>query len=282
MLKIIIICSGLILISSVTSHAQQTENLPVNNVFKGTRFINGQSANLANNGELILQIQHRFGDISYGIDEFFGLDQATMRLGFEYGLFRNFNIGVGRSTIFKTYDAYIKYRIFQQTNDFPVTLVATAEGSVPSIKDFFPEEYNNFSDKYAASMQLIFSSSLGPVGLQVSPGYLHTGYLFLEDKKFEIFTLGFGGSVKVSKKVSVNIEYLHHFEDNILANKPLSIGVDLSTGGHLFQLLISNSQAMNNNALYTNTQGNWSRGNIYFGFNLIRKFKLRYTDEDNF
>ena len=185
MLKIFIICSALLFISSLPLEAQQSENQPVQNVFKGTRFINGQSANLANEGELILQIQHRFGDISYGIDEFFGLDQATMRLGFEYGLFRNLNVGVGRSTILKTYNAYLKFRIFQQPNNFPLTIVTTAEGSVPSLKDFFPDEYNNFSDKYSADIQLIFSSSLGPVGLQVSPGYLHTGYLFLENEKFD-------------------------------------------------------------------------------------------------
>ena len=109
---------------------------------------------------------------------------------------------------------------------------------------------------------------------------MHTGYLLIEDNKFNLLTLGFGGSVEISRKLSINVEYLHHFEDEIMANKPLSFGVDLSTGGHLFQLMITNSQGMNNNALFTKTLGNWEKGNIYFGFNLIRKFKLKYTDDD--
>ena len=187
-----------------------------------------------------------------------------------------------RSNIFKTYDAYLKFRLIQQSENFPLTIAITTEGSVPTIKDLFPEEYNNFSNKLSADAELHLATTLGPVGLQLSPGYLHTGYLFFEERKFDLFTLGFGGSVKVSKKVSVNVEYLHHFEDNIMANKPLSFGVDIATGGHLFQLMLTNTQGMNNNALYTNTQGNWKKGNIYFGFNLIRKFKLRYTDDDYF
>jgi len=95
-----------------------------------------------------------------------------------------------------------------------------------------------------------------------------------------MFTLGFGGSVKVSKKVSLNMEYLHHFENNLPANKPLSLGIDLDTGGHLFQIMVTNSQAMFNQALYTNTMGDWGKGNLYFGFNLIREFKLKYNDSD--
>jgi len=260
--------------------AQDSEVNTVPNIFRGTRFINGQSANLANEGELQLQIQHRFGDISGGMYEFFGLDQASMRLGFEYGFTKNFTAGIGRSTMFKTYDASVKFRIVQQSDKFPVTLATTIESSVPTIRDLFSEPNNKFSDKFSGDIQLHAAKTIGILGLQVTPGFLHTGYLLSEDNNFNMFTLGFGGSVKVSKKVSVNLEYLHHFEDKLEAKKPLSLGVDLVTGGHLFQLMITNSQAMFNQALYTNTFGNWSKGNIYLGFNLIRKFKLKYTEED--
>jgi hypothetical protein len=204
---------------------------------------------------------------------------AAMRLGFEYGLFNNFNVGIGRSNILKTYDLNLKLRLVKQTNNFPVTIVLTSEGSLPTERDLFPEEFDNFSGKHSVDVQLHLAKTIGIFAFQVSPGYLHTGYLFADNNKFDLATLGLGASVKVSKKVAVNIEYLHHFEENIIANKPLSLGVDLSTSGHLFQLLISNSQGMNNHALFTNTFGDWSGGNIYFGFNLIRKFRLKYTDE---
>ncbi|MBN2637188.1 MAG: hypothetical protein JXR61_13030 [Prolixibacteraceae bacterium] len=271
---------GLFVFALLFSNAQEAQLQPVQNSFKGTRFVNAQSVNLSSEGELILFIQHRFGDISYGISEFFGLDEATMRIGFEYGLSRNLNIGIGRSTMFKTYDANLKFRLFQQTKNFPVTVAATAEGSIPTIKDFFPEAYDNFSNKYSADFQLHISKTIGIFGFQLSPGYLHTGYLFPDNDKFDLVTLGFGGSAKISKMVTVNMEYLHHFEQHISASKPLSLGADLSTGGHLFQLILTNAQGMNNSLLYTNTFGDWPNGNIYFGFNLIRTFKLKYTDAD--
>lgn len=275
-----LLVTSLFVFALLLSNAQKVEPQVIQNSFKGTRFVNAQSANFTNEGELKLFIQHRFGDISYGISEFFGLDEATMRIGFEYGLIKNLNIGIGRSTLFKTYDANLKFRLFQQTQNFPVTVAAVAEGSIPTIKDFFPTEFDNFSDKYSASLQLHIAKTIGIFGFQISPGFLHTGYLFLDDDKFDLITLGFGGSAKISKMVTINLEYLHHFEDNISAKKPLSFGVDLSTGGHLFQLILTNAQGMNNSLLYTNTFGDWPNGNIYFGFNLIRKFKLKYTEED--
>ncbi len=273
--KTIWLISFLVILHHV--HAQE-ENIAVQNVFKGTRLVNAQSANLAKQGELHMQIQHRFGDISGGMYELFGLDQASMRLGFEYGIGKNWDIGVGRSSMFKTYDASVKFRIANQSGTFPLTIVSTAEGSVPTIRDYFPESLNNFSDKFSGNVQFHVAKTIGIFGLQVTPGYLHTGYLLTEEENFDIFTLGFGASVKLAKKVSVNLEYLHHFEDELTANKPLSIGVDLDTGGHLFQIMVTNSQAMYNQALYTNTYGDWTKGHLYFGFNLIREFKLKYTD----
>jgi len=266
-------------------NAQEAEtDAKIDNIFKGTRLVNAQSANLPGQGELLLDIQHRFGDISEGMYEFFGLDQATMRLGFEYGIAKNIAVGVGRSTMFKTYDGSVKLKVVQQSTHFPLTITTTFGASIPSEKNYFPEEIKNFSDKYSGNVQLHLAKTIGFIGLQVTPGYLYTGYFkdaeTISYKNLDVVTLGFGGSVKLSKKVAVNMEYLHHFNENITANKPLSAGIDLTYGGHLFQLMVTNSQAMFNQALYTNTYGDWTDGNIYFGFNLIRKFKLKYTEDD--
>ncbi len=276
-----IIWSGLLTLVVISLQAQDTEKNTIENVFKGTRFINGQSANLASEGDLLLQIQHRFGDISQGMYEFFGLDQANMRLGFEYGFTKNFTAGIGRSNFFKTYDASVKFRLVQQADNFPFTAVVSAGGSVPTVRNSFPEAHNSFSDKFSWDAQLHLAKTIGILGLQLSPGYLRTGYLLTENNSFEMATLGFGGSVKLAKKVSLNVEYLHPFEDKLTTKDPLSFGIDLATGGHLFQLLFTNSQGMFNQALYTNAYGgDWTKGHIFFGFNLIRKFKLKYTDED--
>lgn len=254
----------------------QEEVKNIKNTFQGTRLVNEQSANLTDKGKLVLFIQHRFGAIDGGLYQLFGLDQATMRMGFEYGFGHNLNIGFGRSTFMKTYDLYGKARIAQQTSAFPFTIAAVATGSVPTLRNFFPDEYNSFSDKLAGNLQLMIAKSFSKFGVQIAPGYLSTGYLLQEQQNLSFFTLGLTSSVKLSDKVSANIEYLPHFNSDLTSPKPLSLGVDIDTGGHLFQLILSNSQQMFSRGLYTSSMGDWSEGTLFFGFNLIREFRIKY------
>ncbi len=248
---------------------------PVKNIFLGTRFINLHSTNLAKRNELQYLVQHRFGDVSEGIYQFFGLDMASMRMALEYGFTDNFMAGIGRSGFMKTYDTFLKYRLFNQTADFPVSVVASVAGSVPTIRDVVPEMYDNFSDKASGDIQVHLSKSFESVGLQLSPGFIYTGYVLEKADKFSFFTLGAGGSVKLSKKVSANIEYLYRFENELSYKNPLSVSVDIKTSGHLFQLIVSNTQQMYNQAIITNASGNWAKGNLFLGFNLIRGFDFK-------
>jgi len=253
--------------------AQEKEEI-VKNHFKGTRLINNQSANVTEKGTLLLLIQHRFGDISEGSYDLFGLDEANMRLGFEYGITNQFNIGIGRSSWLKTYDIFIKYSLLKQTNHFPFSATVSAGGSLPTIKNYYPEAKNQFSDKVSPNIQLHLSKTLKILSFQISPGYIKTGYLTEYNKNLSFFTLGTGASVAISNSVSMNFEYLIPFENTIHGESPLSLGVDIDTGGHLFQILISNNQRMFHNAIYTDRKGNLSDGILFIGFNLIRKFDL--------
>jgi len=266
----------LLILGSLFRFASAQENNEVNNTFQGTRLVNEQSANLTDKGKLVLFIQHRFGEIDGGLYQLFGLDQATMRLGFEYGFGHNLNLGFGRSTFMKTYDVYGKYRLFGQTENFPLTMVISATGSIPTIRNVFPEQYNNFSDKLSGNVQLHMAKRIGNVGLQISPGFLSTGYIPTENDNFSMFTLGLAGSVRITDKVSANIEYLPHFDSDLESTKPLSLGVDVDTGGHIFQLILSNSQQFITKGLYTSSRGDWTEGTVFFGFNLIREFRIKY------
>ena len=271
-MKNVLLIHVLILVSFFNSYAQETDK--IENTFKGTRFVNGQSANLVEKGELQLLIQHRFGDISGGLYQLFGLDQATMRLGFEYGIGDAVNAGIGRSTFLKTYDAFAKVRIVQQSVNFPFTAVISVEGSIPTIRDFFPEQQDNFSDKFSGNAQLHLAKNVGKLGFQLSPGIVKTGYIMGPDANLLLFTSGLGGSLRISKKMAANLEYLLFFSDKIQKEKALSFGVDIDTGGHLFQLILSNNQNMYTQALFTNTNGKWTDGKLFFGFNLIREFNI--------
>ena len=247
------------------------------NVFKGTRFVNSQSVNLASKGELYLFVQHRFGDVKGGFYELFGLDQATMRLGFDYGLTNRFNVGIGRSTYFKTLDGFIKYRIFGQSENFPLSMVLVTGGSLPTIKEYFPESHNSLTDKFSGNIKLIVSKSLKRIGLTLSPGFFRTGFLPASSQNFSMFSLDFGGSIKISDRVSANIEHMRFFHSEIGATYPLSLGFDIDTGGHLFQIVLSNSQGMIDQSLYTATHGSFNKGNFYVGFNLVREFNRNYN-----
>lgn len=269
------IISSIALLLVVGSNAQEEEIKPVKNIFQGTRFINLQSANVASKNELQMLIQHRFGNINGGFYEFFGLDEASMRLGFEYGLTKNFTVGIGRSSYMKTFDSFLKYRLLTQSLSFPLTVTASLTGSFPTIKDVIPEEYNSLSEKASGNVQLHVSKSFKSFGFQVSPGYIGTGYIPVENDSYSFFTLGFGGSVKLAKKVSANIEYLYRFEDQIDYVNPLSASIDIKTSGHLFQIIISNAQQMFDQAIITNPMGDWTEGSIYLGFNLVRGFHFK-------
>ncbi len=271
-----IIFLSLIMISGYAQENGAGDEQVIKNVFRGTRVVNGQSANLTDKGKLLFLVQHRFGDISGGLYQFFGLDQATMRMGFEYGFGNNLNVGIGRSSYLKTYDAFGKVRLAQQTDDFPLTIAATAAGFIPTLRNYFPDEKDNFSDKSSGNIQLHLAKTIDFIGLQVSPGFLSTGYLLSEGDNLSLFTLGLAGSARISKKVSANLEYLTFFNSEFSATRPLSLGVDIDIGGHLFQLILSNSQQMVTPGLYTGTMGDWSTGNLFFGFNLIREFRIKY------
>uniref|UniRef100_UPI0035652E42 DUF5777 family beta-barrel protein n=1 Tax=Mariniphaga sediminis TaxID=1628158 RepID=UPI0035652E42 len=234
--KINLIIFGLLVVLAPTGVWAQEEEDKVNNVFQGTRVVNGQSANLADDGVLMLMIQHRFGDISGGFYDLFGLDVASMRLGFEYGLGKNLNLGVGRSTWLKTFDAFAKWRLVQQKNDFPFTAVVSAGGSLPTMRDHFPAAYDQFSDKVSWNFQVLLAKNVDNFGIHLSPGFLQTGYMPELNKELSVFTLGTAAALRISKKVSVNLEYLVPFNSEIQGDNALSMGVDIDTGGHLFQL----------------------------------------------
>jgi hypothetical protein len=262
-------------IFSVYALFAQDEVKPVKNVFLGTRFINLQSANVAEKYELQMLIQHRFGDLSGGFYELFGLDEASMRIGFDYGITNNLNVGVGRSSYMKTFDSFIKYRFLTQSSAMPLTLTASVAGSFPTIRNVIPDEFSDFSKKASGNVQLHFARSFKNFAVQVSPGYIGTGYIPVENDSYSFFTMAFGGAVKLAKKVTFNIEYLYRFEDEINYVNPFSASIDLGTAGHLFQIMISNTQQMYDQAIITNPTGDWTEGHLFLGFNLIRAFNFK-------
>jgi hypothetical protein len=135
-----------------------------------------------------------------------------------------------------------------------------------------------FNHRLAFSTQLLISRKFSDsFSIEVAPIYVHKNlYDGILDQKSTLL-LGTGARYKIAKRLSLNLEYAARlnlpegFESNY--HNPLTLGLDIETGGHVFQLVFSNSQAMNDVAVFTNAPGRWDgTKQFYFGFNMYRVF----------
>lgn len=249
------------------------------NAFKSSRVINGQSMEMIPKGALDFRILHRFGEVSGGAYEFFGLDAASMRMGFDYGITKNFTVGVGRSTAKKELDGFVKYRLLHQSTGakvMPFSLLYIGGITCDGMKWTDTSSANYFTSRLAFYHQLVIGRKFSDkLTLQLSPTYLHRNLVELNSDPNDIYSLGIGGRVKLTNRIALTGDYFYVFNNtDSLALNPLSIGVDIETGGHVFQLHFSNSVGMNERAFITDTTGDWLKGEVRFGFNLSRIFQL--------
>jgi hypothetical protein len=246
--------------------------------FKGLQICNMQSTKLAAKGEWYMVVSHRFGDLTQGFDNFFGLDMAYTKIGGIYGLTNWLSIGASRQTHDKIYELTAKYKLAnQETDGFPVTIVGYNTMDVNSALKTSLYPHLQFTDRLAFTTQLLVSRKFSEkFSFELAPIYVHKNLYddVLEQK--DLFLVGAGARYKIAKRLSVNLEYaarvitVEGFTSPY--HNPLSVGLDIETGGHVFQLVVSNSQPMNDVAYFANTSGDWNGGSIYFGFNMYRSF----------
>ena len=255
-------------------------NSYVTGTFKAGHIVNMQTVESPGKNALVFLIQHRFGQINSGSYNFFGLDNATLRLGFDYGINDRLAVGIGRSSYQKTYDAYLKYKLLRQTdgsNKMPFSI--SLLGIITNYTVKIPESPKLTAlERTAYATQILiarkFSSSFS---LQLVPTYLYYNLTQGTDKN-SVFAIGAGGRMKITKRMSINAEYTYlpsNQVETIKTHNSFSLGWDIETGGHVFQLVFTNSQSITETQNISQTTGNWGDGGIYFGFNLSRVFNLK-------
>jgi hypothetical protein len=248
--------------------------------FKSPRVINGHSMEFLAPGTLDFRILHRFGLVSQGFDNLFGLDQASMRMGFDFGLRRNLMFGFGRSTFKKELDGYVKYAPLQQSTgegSFPVTIAIVGGMTMNTLPWADPTIKNYFSSRLAYYFQTIIGRKISEgFTLQLAPTLVHNNLVALQTQPNDIYAVGFGGRAKVSNRMALTWDYFYVVNgiEKGINYHPLSVGVDIETGGHVFQLHVSNAAGMNERAFITETTNSWSKGELRFGFNLSRVFQI--------
>jgi hypothetical protein len=284
------ILSVLVLYTCLQAHAQDDllgslgsddKAYPVNATFKSNRLVNGHTTETTAKNHLDFKIHHRFGRLNTGPYEFFGLDQANMMLGFEYGLSNKFTIGITRNTYQKLYTGHIKYKLMTQTgkgkNSRPLSISFLSNIGAISLKWADPSRINYFSSRLSYVNQLLIARKVNKnVSLQLMPTMYHQNLVDKATDPNDLFAIGVGGSFRLTKGTRFNVEYypvLNRPSSSANVNV-LSACFDIETGGHVFQLVFSNSQHMVENQFVPGTSGKWSKGDVYFGFNLLRFFSF--------
>lgn len=251
----------------------------ITSAFKSSRVINGHSIELIGKGVLDVRILHRFGYVNEGVRNLFGLDEASMRMGLDYGIGKNLTIGIGRSTIKKELDGFIKYRPLHQSEGAagsPISVVWISGITLQTLKWAYPDRNNYFSSRMGYYHELIIGRKFSNIfSMQLAPIVVHRNLIDSVKNSNDTWALGIGSRIKISKRVAFVVDY-----HPILSGKqtgtfnPLSLGFDIETGGHVFQLHFSNATGMNEKEFITNTTGNFWKGDIRFGFNLSRVFTI--------
>jgi hypothetical protein len=249
--------------------------------FKATHIINSQSVETPGHGTLAFLIQHRFGTLNSGAYEFFGLDQAVLRLSFEYGLTDRLAVGIGRSSQEKTFDGFVKYRALRQTTGsrpMPVSVTLFASSAITTLKFDQSIQERNTASRVDYAYQVLIARKFSPgLSVQLMPTLIHRNFVAQDGMQNDVYSIGAGLRQKLTKRIALTADYFYLLPGNTADTyrNALGVGVDIETGGHVFQLHLTNSKGMVEKFFVPQTDGNFFDGDIYFGFTVARNFTVK-------
>ena len=272
--------------------------------FKTVRIGNAQTIETVKKKHLDFRISHRFGNIydatiknsiNKTFQDFIGFDNVSdVRMSFDYGITDNLTVGIGRSKINKLVDGSLKWKILQQTSDFsmPISLAffSSVGYSHRSLNSIYGDVVRNFKSNEAHRFnyftQLIIASKVTSwLSMELLPSYMHRNYIMesvnSNNKAMDVkgfFSMGIGGRIKFTKRVSFIGDYFYNFakfyQNKKKKKNPLALGFELETGGHVFSLFFTNASGLIENNFITQTADSWTKGQIKFGFCISRTFAL--------
>ena len=285
-MKKIFLITFIIFFANLISKAQDKTEY-TDQTFHSNRVINGQSVDLISAGVLDFNLSHRMGRLNGGLDNFFGIDQATSRLGLNYGITDWLNAGIGRSTTDKLVDGFLKFKILRQCTgekNMPFSLSYFASVAVNTLPWSSADtlEKHSLGNKLYYTHQLIIARKFKKgFSLQLSPTLVHRNIVALKKDKNDVLAIGFAGRFKISNRIDLTAEYFYVLPHQIKSQyngsdvvNSASIGIDIYTGKHSFQVFITNSTTMAEKAFITESTEKWDKGNIHIGFNLLRLFTI--------
>lgn len=253
--------------------------------FKTTRVINFHTVETVGERTLDFRISHRFGEINGGVDNFWGIDGgASIRLGLEYSYDGRLMAGFGRTSYQKMLDGFLKYKLLRQTEGkgMPVTATlfagmycTTAKDPMKQISGF--DRYDKFYSRLSYNYQLIVGRKFNrSFSAQIAPWFVHINQVDGILDANDIYGVAAALRIKLTKRMAVTGEYAYRIND--YSNKDyydsFGLGFEIETGGHVFQMHVTNSFGLVENQFLPYTTTKWSNGGIRIGFNVSRVFTL--------
>ena len=251
--------------------------------FKTNRVINLHSLENTAAGVMDFKISHRFNPIDNGPYDLFGLDGAQQRFGFDFGITDNLTVGVNRNSYRKAYDGFVKYRLLRQSTgkvNMPITLAVMTSAALESQKFDDPNRTNYFSSRMFYTSQIIVGRKFSEAfTLELAPTYVHRNLVATAVDKNDIFALGVGTRVRLTKRIALTGEYMYVLPNQLASNykNMMALGVDIETGGHVFQLHFTNSPSMSEYSFVTQNDTDFfatGGSGMRLGFNVSRVFTL--------
>ena len=248
--------------------------------FKAPRVINGHSVELIGKNEMAAIISHRFGPISEGSYNMYGLMESNIRLGIDYGVSKKINLGFGIGSFQRNWDGFLKIKLLSQssgTRVMPVTIVYTSSIFYTFEKWTDPTRDNLLSSRFNYSHQLHIARKLNSrLSLQITPGVVHRNLVINDEDQNNVFSTAIAGRLKLTNRLAVNAEYYYLLPGKTTDEfiNSFSLSFDIETGGHIFQLLLTNSVSSQEKIFIAETTEKWTKGDVRFGFNIIRVFSL--------
>jgi len=248
--------------------------IPVQATFKATRIVNSQSIELTRPKTLEFMILHRFGSMTNGFYDLFGMDEATIRFDLKYGINDRISLGAGRSSLNKTYDIFTKLNLLKQTSGgsfFPFSLALFSKMEISTI-----DQDLSMSDQLTFDIQVLAARKFNPsISVQVMPTFIHRNLVQTAKESHDLLSFGIGGRVKATKRISMNADTFFPLgERNESFKQSWGLGCDIETGGHVFQLMITNVQGSFESEYIENASGTFDELNLFLGFNITRVFTI--------
>ncbi len=262
----------------------------VTGTFKALYIVNMKTIEAPAAGALNVEIQHRFGTINTGAYNLWGLDFATLRLGLDYGITDRLSVGIGRSSYLETFDGYLKYKLLRQSeSSMPISIDLLGTSSYFTNHAPLGDNSNiSSSSRFNYTLQMLIARKFNShFSFELTPTFIHYNMVTSPDQN-NVFALCGGARMKISKRMAITAEYDYLFPNQLVSplfppspprTNSLSFGWDIETGGHVFQLVMTNSQSMVESQYIGSTAGTWGKGYIYFGFNISRNFNLKPHDK---